>query len=166
MIAEITKAGSGYSVRYERNLNHNAVKVWSMLTDNNQLQKWFSELRVDELRVGGLIKFDMGDGTFEEMEILELKTNSLLEYTWGEDIVRFELEQEGEEGCQLVLIEKVKEITDHTPKDLAGWHVCLDVIEALLDGREIGSREEAWKILYQEYLKIVEKAKKLSEPMK
>lgn len=40
---------------------------------------------------GGIIKFDMQDGTCEELEIIELKLHSILEYTWGEDRVRFEL---------------------------------------------------------------------------
>jgi len=155
MIADIKKVESGYIARFKRHLNHPVEKVWSMLTENKQLQKWFAELRVDELREGGLIKFDMGDGTFEEIKILELKTNCLLEYTWGEDIVRFELFQEAE-GCLLVLDEMIVELTNHTSKDLAGWHVCLDVIEHLLNKSEVGSREEAWKKLYQEYKKAVE----------
>ena len=52
---------------------------------------------------------------------------------WGEDRVRFEYPEA--EGCRLVLIETITKITDHTPKDIAGWDVCLDAIEALLDGR-------------------------------
>jgi uncharacterized protein YndB with AHSA1/START domain len=154
MIAKLTKVESGYTATFERQLHHPVEKVWSLLTENSQLKKWFSELQVDELREGGLIKFDMGDGNFEEMKILELKTNSVLEYTWGEDIVRFELFQK-EAGCLLVLVEKINELTNHTPKDLAGWHVCLDVIEHLLNESEVGSREEAWKKLYEEYIKAV-----------
>jgi uncharacterized protein YndB with AHSA1/START domain len=155
MIADIKKVESGYIARFIRYLKHPVEKVWSMLTENKQLQKWFAELRVDDLREGGLIKFDMGDGTYEEMKILELKTNSSLEYTWGKDIVRFELHQEAE-GCLLVLDEKICELTNHTRKDLAGWHVCLDVIEHLLNRSEIGSREEAWNNLYGKYKKAVE----------
>jgi hypothetical protein len=39
------------------------------LTENDKLAKWFSELRVDDLREGGIIKFDMQDGTYEELGI-------------------------------------------------------------------------------------------------
>ncbi|MFP3380663.1 activator of Hsp90 ATPase 1 family protein, partial [Bacillus sp. SIMBA_069] len=91
------------------------------------LAKWFSELSVDDLREGGSIKFDMQDGTFEEMKITALETCSVLEYTWGEDLVRFELYSEAE-GCLFVLKEYITKLTSHTPRDLAGWHVCLDVI--------------------------------------
>jgi uncharacterized protein YndB with AHSA1/START domain len=155
MIANIEKVENGYTATYERHLKHPVKEVWSYLTDNEKLPKWFSELRVDELREGGVIKFDMGDGTFEDMEILELKMQSVLEFTWAEDVVRFELSQEPD-GCLLVLKEKIKTITDHTPRDLAGWHVCLDVIEALLDGRTI-ERKEDWKIWYEKYVKEIEK---------
>ena len=58
-----------------------------MLTENEQLEKWFSELRIDDLREGGFIKFDMQNGNFEEMEIIELKIYSILEFTWDKDIV-------------------------------------------------------------------------------
>jgi uncharacterized protein YndB with AHSA1/START domain len=155
-IARIEKVENGFSAIFERHLKHPVEQVWSYLTDNEKLSKWFSELRVDELREGGVIKFDMGNGTFEEMEILDLKMLSVLEYTWGDDIVRFELSQEPD-GCLLVLKEKINKITDHTPRDLAGWHVCLDVIHALLDGRTI-ERKEEWNIWYEKYVKEIERA--------
>ncbi|MDQ0271434.1 SRPBCC family protein [Cytobacillus purgationiresistens] len=156
MIAEIQKAGNEYIARFERRLEHSVEQVWSMLTNNEQLSKWFAELSVEDLREGGFIKFDMGDGSYEKMEILTLKEHSVLEYTWAEDIVRFELYPD-DNGCRLVMIEKIKTITSHTPRDLAGWHVCLEVIQALLDGRTIESREDEWKKWYDKYVQDLEK---------
>ncbi|WP_349305778.1 hypothetical protein [Bacillus sp. FJAT-49711] len=46
----------------------------------------------------------MGDGSFEEMKITEVKTHSVLQFTWADDVVRFEL-YPNSEGCQLTLIE-------------------------------------------------------------
>jgi uncharacterized protein YndB with AHSA1/START domain len=155
MIAQIEKVEYGFAATYERQLNHPVEEVWSYLTDNEKLPKWFSELRVDELRKGGVIKFDMGDGTFDELSILDLKVNSVLEFSWWADTVRFELSEESN-GCLLRLIEKIHTITDQTPRDLAGWHVCLDVIKALLDGRTIDRKEE-WKVWYERYVKEIEK---------
>ncbi|MBZ5751133.1 SRPBCC family protein [Metabacillus rhizolycopersici] len=155
MIAVIEKANDDHIARFERHFMHSVEDVWSWLTENKKLTKWFSELSVEDLREGGMIKFDMQDGTFEEMAIIELKTNSILEYTWGEDSVRFELYQEPE-GCRLVFIEKIKVITPHTPKDLAGWHVCLDVINALIDGKKIDSRQDEWKKWYEKYKAVIE----------
>jgi uncharacterized protein YndB with AHSA1/START domain len=155
MIAQIEKVEYGFAATYERQLNHPVEEVWSYLTDNEKLPKWFSELRVDELRKGGVIKFDMGDGTFDELSIQDLKVNSVLEFSWWADSVRFELSEESN-GCLLRLVEKIHTITDQTPRDLAGWHVCLDVIEALLDSRTIDRKEE-WKVWYERYVKEIEK---------
>lgn len=154
MQAVIESVEGGYHAIFERRLNSGVNQVWAMLTENEKLATWFSELKVDELRKGGYIKFDLGDGTFEDMEILELTEKAVLEYTWGEDIVRFELAEESE-GCKLVLIEKINKLTDHTPRDLAGWHVCLDVIEKLLDEKEVRSRKEEWQKWYVHYVKAL-----------
>lgn len=159
MLAVIQTVENGYEVRFERHLKHSVEKVWSWLTDNDKLAKWFSELSVDDLREGGVIKFDMQNGTFEELEILELKLHEVLEYTWGEDRVRFELYPEPG-GCRLVLTEKLTKVTDHTPRDIAGWDVCLDVIEALLDGRTIESRKDIWQVKYEQYIQAFNKITK------
>nr|WP_271751196.1 SRPBCC family protein [Cohnella sp. JJ-181] len=150
--------GSAYEARFERVLDHSVASVWAMLTDNGELAKWFPELRVDDLRVGGALKFDMGGGEEETMEILALEPLAVLAYTWAEDRVRFEL-AETPEGCRLTLIERIARVTDHTPRDLAGWHVCLDVIVALLDGRTVESRKAAWEKEYEAYKKLIEQVR-------
>lgn len=155
-MATIEKVENDYVVRFERYFKHPVGEVWAMLTENERLSRWFPELQVENLCEGGIIKFDMHDGTFEEMKILELKLHAVLEYTWGKDLVRFELYPEPK-GCHFILIEKIKTVTSHTPKDLAGWHVCLDVIHALLDGRELEFREDQWKKWYEKYIVAIEK---------
>ncbi|MNN45284.1 hypothetical protein D3C81_1596100 [compost metagenome] len=153
-IAVIQKEKQGYIATFERNLNHPVQQVWPFLTGNEKLQQWFPELSVDELVEGGVIRFNMGDGSFEEMTIIELKPLSILEYTWDKDRVRFEL-TETPNGCKLVLVEKLTRITEHTPRDLAGWHVCLDVIAVLLDGRTVESRKNEWEKWYVQYREAV-----------
>ncbi len=155
MLAVVQQDEFGTTVRFERRLKHSVEKVWSYLTDNDKLTQWFSELKVEDLRQGGRITFDMQDGTFEEFEITDYRELSVLEYTWGEDRVRFELHSEAG-GCRLVLIETITSITDHTPKDIAGWDVCLDVIEALLAGRTLESRKDAWSEKYEQYVQVFE----------
>ncbi|WP_314591795.1 SRPBCC family protein [Paenibacillus terrigena] len=150
MLANITPNGEGCIAEFHRILKHPIKEVWAYLTDNEKLQKWFSELRVEALREGGRILFDMQNGTFEEMTITSYEHNAVLAFTWGEDAVRFELHP-AQEGTLLVMKETIHRITPHTPRDLAGWHVCLDVIASLLDGRDFGSREKVWKPLYEQY---------------
>ncbi|WP_337100062.1 SRPBCC family protein [Paenibacillus sp. YIM B09110] len=158
MLAVIQKAEAGYTARFERYWTHSTEEVWSWLTDNDKLPIWFSELRVDELREGGVIKFDMQDGTFEDMVITELRTGSVLEYTWDTDRVRFELYEDGVGGCKLVFTEIIKAITNHTPRDIAGWDVCLDVIGMLLDGEGDAVtpefRKGKWEVRYEQYVRM------------
>lgn len=149
MIADINKDDDGYLVKWERNLNHSVESVWAMLTDNERLEKWFDELRAGDLRQGGFMKFYVPDVMDEKLEIMEYEAKSVLEFDWFGDVIRFELHPKNE-GCALILLEKVKTITEQTKKDLAGWHVCLDVIIALLDGEPI-QRDDEWKYWHEKY---------------
>jgi Uncharacterized conserved protein len=154
MLATLYPTEKGHVARYERDLKHSAEQAWAWLTDNGKLAQWFAELSSHDLREGGTMRFDMGDGTFEEMKITDFSEGSVLEYEWGEDSVRFEIEPRPD-GCRLVLIETIRRITDHTPKDLAGWHVCLDAVEALMNGGEFLSREDEWKTRYEQYVEAI-----------
>ncbi|MDF2701004.1 MAG: hypothetical protein K0Q49_2568 [Haloplasmataceae bacterium] len=154
MLAHIEKIESGCLARFEREYNYSQEQVWSYLTENAKLKEWFPELSIEKLNKGEMIKFDMQDGTHKEMEILEMKTNNILEYTWGNDVVRFELNPK-QDGCQLILIEKNRTITDQTPKDLAGWHVCLLMIKTLLEGKPLESRDKEWDKWYDIYKSVL-----------
>ncbi|MCU9614741.1 SRPBCC family protein [Caldibacillus lycopersici] len=145
----ILKTSKGYTATFERQFQAPIEEVWSWLTVNEKLSQWFSELHIDQLRDGGLITFDMGNGAFEEMVITDYQKQEVLEFTWADDLVRFELTEEAY-GCKLIFIEKIKTITEHTAKDLAGWHVCLDVIEALIS-EKMFDRNSAWEKWYIEY---------------
>ncbi|QFG00947.1 activator of Hsp90 ATPase 1 family protein [Psychrobacillus glaciei] len=155
MIATIQKEDEVYTAHYERYFHHPVEKVWSMLTDNEQLQQWFTELEVVDLRKDGLIKFDMQDGTFIDLKILDFDLLNVLAFEWGKDVARFKLSPHLE-GCQLVFIETLSSFTEQTIKDLAGWHVCFDVIKAILDGRTIESRNDSWKSWYVKYEELLE----------
>ncbi|WP_340034424.1 SRPBCC family protein [Paenibacillus sp. FSL E2-0202] len=156
MLANIQKEDQYYVARFERQLKHSATEIWSYLTENEKLALWFSELKIEDLREGGLIKFDMQNGTFVDMEITVLQHQSIFEFTWAEDLVRFELYPKSE-GCLLVLNETLQTLTPHTPRDLAGWHVCLEVIQHLLEGTTLKSRKDEWNKWYEQYREAISK---------
>jgi uncharacterized protein YndB with AHSA1/START domain len=60
----------------------------------------------------------------------------VLEYTLGTDVLRWELTATGD-GTRLTLRHTVGD-PSMAPKVAAGWHICLDVAERLLDGAPIG----------------------------
>lgn len=154
MRAEITQADQGYTAKFIRQLAHPVEKVWAMLTENDKLQQWFEELKIEDLKKGGTISFNMGDEEFKKMEILEYEEGELLGFEWAEDQVTFQL-QEDQNLTKLTMIENIKKLTPQTAKDLAGWHVCLDVIEALLDEQEI-DRSSEWEKEYPEYKRLLD----------
>ncbi len=156
MTARLQKVPDGFTATFDRHYKHTVDEVWAYLTDNELLSKWFPELRAGELGTGGSMTFDMGDGTYEVMGISDYEPAAVLEYAWGEDKIRFELVAEPD-GNSLRLIETISTITDHTPRDLAGWHVCLDVIEALLEGKGFVNRKHAWEEQYKVYSGLVER---------
>lgn len=154
MIANIKPIEEGYIACYERSMEHPIENVWAMLTKNEELEKWFQELSIGNPRKGGFMRFNMQDGEFEELEIFEYMQHAVLEFDWFGDTVRFEL-QPKRHGCLLIFIERFKTITEQRVKDLAGWHVCLDVIKSILDGNPIHSREAEWKKWHHEYERVM-----------
>ncbi|UJL47002.1 SRPBCC family protein [Virgibacillus sp. NKC19-16] len=157
MIATIDKLGEVPTAVYERQINYPVDDVWSYLTENEKLQLWFPELEIGELEIGGKIHFDLQDGTYETMDILEVDHGRVFAFTWDKNSVRFELTANSF-GCRLVFKEYLNEVTGHTAKDLAGWHICLDVIEALLDGTTIRNRRGRWNKWYSRYQELIKEA--------
>ncbi|HDR7735236.1 TPA: SRPBCC family protein [Bacillus thuringiensis] len=150
MIAEIRKLTDGYIVKFERQFPYTAEEVWSVLTENSKLKKWMSNLQIESLNTGGIIKFDMMDGSFINIDILECQLNSVLEFTWDKDRVRFEIHKE-ENGTLLLLKEYIHELTDHTPRDVAGWHICLNLFSCVLEREEKEFSKDEWQQWFEIY---------------
>ena len=160
MIATIKQVDNGYLAHYERHLEHDIVNAWAMLTDNGKLEQWFQELRMGKSGKGGFMNFEMQEEKFERLEIYEFVEPSVLSFDWFGDTVRFELKQE-KNGCSMTFTEKFKAITEQTSKDLAGWHVCLDVIKSLLDGKSIEARSEDWENWHVQYVGALDRLAKM-----
>ncbi|MGG4267337.1 SRPBCC family protein [Peribacillus simplex] len=152
MQAAIEKEGIGIIARFDRQLDHSVEKVWGALTENEQVEKWMSNLEMQDLRKDGTIKFNMNDGSGEsfDMKIRDFRESAVLEFEWGNGWVRFEVSPE-KDGCSLVLKESIRPVNDHTSKDLAGWHVCLDMLGDLLDGQYREFPMEEWEKWHKEY---------------
>lgn len=163
MLATIQKQQNNYVVKFNRPLSHSVDAVWAVLTENEKLQKWMNNLEIIDLRKNGKIYFNMNDGTnaFQEIAITDYGEKKLLEFDWGKDTVRFELSPTSN-GSILVLLESIGELTEHTPKDLAGWHVCLGLLSDLLNGtvHEEFPMEE-WQKWFAEYKQLVNDVEKI-----
>ncbi|SHF26040.1 Uncharacterized conserved protein YndB, AHSA1/START domain [Seinonella peptonophila] len=158
MLAVVKKVKDGYIATYKRQLNHSIGKVWASLTENDKLEKWMSNLQVVDLQKGGTIKFNFNDGSGNSFDIMimDYKEHSYIQYEWGEGWVRFELYPK-DDGCLLVLKEFIPTLSDHTSKDLAGWHACLDMFSNLLEGQFIDFPKDKWKTWYENYQRVLQK---------
>ena len=121
-------------LRLERRLAHPPARVWRALTEPAELSRWFPATVSLELFVGAEVRFDFGDAA-PGGRITVLDPPRVFEFTWGDDLLRWELRPEGG-GCVLVFT--------HTFDDRAGaasfasgWRGCLDALELVLDGRPV-----------------------------
>lgn len=155
MLAEIKQQDNQTVVEMNRDFPYPIETVWQMLTDNAYLGKWFKELKIESLSEGGKIVFDLGNDQFEEMTITQVDVPTVFAFTWDKDSVSFQLNKTAENSTHLVFKEFIQTVTEHTPRDIAGWHVCLEVIRALLDGQTDASNEKKqWEPLYQKYKEL------------
>ena len=76
----------------------------------------------------------------------------LFAFYWGDDHLRFELEPlAGPEDACLLRLTVLLDSREKAARDGAGWHVCLDRLEARLGGSGESGEGEDWRGLYEEY---------------
>jgi uncharacterized protein YndB with AHSA1/START domain len=84
-------------------------------------------------------------------EMIACEPPSLIELRWGPDIVRLELRPTSD-GTELTLLDTLEE-RGRAARDGAGWHTCLDRLEAALAGDE-RAREamDGWRDAHTHYV--------------
>lgn len=146
---EHLKDGS-YQLRYERHYPHPPEKVWRALVEPAELKHWFPAAIEGERKPGAKLRFvfdrDAGPATEGVMRVFD--PPSVLEFTWTNEVLRFELSAE-RDGCKLAFTTTFTERVT-APRDAAGWHNCLDSLADRL-GDASKSAEVAWLDLYREY---------------
>jgi uncharacterized protein YndB with AHSA1/START domain len=144
-------------LRFERRLAHPVEKVWKAITDAAELTHWFPQDLDGSFTPGAKLRFVfrgeppvLEGKVIEDFtgEVLELDPPRVLAYTWGGDILRWTLTPDGE-GCLLVFTDTLDD-RGKAARDGAGWHVCLDALEARLAG-SAPPPGDRWKELYERY---------------
>ena len=128
-----------WTLVFVRVLRHSPDKVWAALTDPAQLREWSPYTADQDLSSVGDATLTMIDDDVSEdlaASVTRAERPRLLEYTLGTDLLRWELAAI-DSGTRLTLRHTVSD-QDWVPKVAAGWHLCLDVAEHLLDGQPIG----------------------------
>src|SRR4051794_35981912 len=132
---ELLEVDGRYELRFTRRLSHPVSKVWQAITTPSGLAAWFPFDVVGEREAGAALRFEFrkGEGPPFTGSMVEFSPESVMEVRWeGDETLRLELSG-FEGGCALTLINRFDEL-GKAARDGAGWHTCLDALEASLAG--------------------------------
>jgi uncharacterized protein YndB with AHSA1/START domain len=124
-----------WTLRFVRDLHHPPERVWRMLTEPEPLARWAPYTADRDLSTTGPAVLSMIDGETSHplpAEVLTADRPRLLEYTWGKDRLRWELEAAG--GATRLTLWHTLADRDFVSKVAAGWHLCVRVMQLDLDG--------------------------------
>jgi uncharacterized protein YndB with AHSA1/START domain len=145
---------AGPRLRFTRRLAHPPAKVWSAITEPEHLKAWFPDtIVVERWEVGAPLRFQPAEGVADAFdgEVLAFEPQRLVEFRWGTDTIRLELEADGD-TTTLTLLDTIDEV-GKAARDGAGWHVCLDQLEHDLDGAEPEwSPSDRWREVHPSYV--------------
>lgn len=156
--AKVEKDGDRWTLVLVRELRHAPAAVWEALTDPAQLAQWSPfDANRSLATVGPVTLTTIGAPSpqVSESTVKRAEPLRVLEYGWGGNDVRWELEPLGS-GTRLTLWHNI----DHRfiAWGAAGWHVCFDVLDRLLAetpiGRIVGAdamKFDGWQRLTSEY---------------
>jgi uncharacterized protein YndB with AHSA1/START domain len=136
--AQVRKEGENWTLILVRELRHSPAKVWQALTDPAQLAQWAPFDADRNLAAVGPVKLSTA-GTpapqVSETSVKRAEAPRLLEYSWGGNDLRWELEEVGG-GTRLTLWHNIDR--RFISWGAAGWHVCFDVLDRFLASEPIG----------------------------
>jgi uncharacterized protein YndB with AHSA1/START domain len=157
-----------------RELRHSPEKVWLAITDPEHLREW-APFDADKnlSTVGASVKLTTVNSPqpfITETRIMRAEAPHFLEYMWGANPMRWELEPIPG-GTRLTLSTAINR--NFISMGAAGWHVCLDVLDHLLAGDPIGRlvgtdtmKFSGWQRLTNEYAQTfgLEPPKRFPQP--
>lgn len=136
--ARIQKDGATWTLVLIRELRHPPAAVWQALTDPVQLAEWAPFDADRNLGTVGAVRLStVGTPTpqVSESRVKRAEAPAVLEYSWGRNGLRWELEPAGN-GTRLTLWHNIDQ--GYIAWGAAGWHICLDVLAGLLAKQPIG----------------------------
>jgi len=158
--AQVRKDGEKWTLILVRELRHPPEKVWQALTDPAHLREWAPFDADGNLgTAGATVKLTTVAAPalhVTETKVTRAEAPELLEYNWGDHEIRWELEALGG-GTRLTLWHSIGR--RYISMGAAGWHICFDVLDRLLDGTPIGrmvgpeAMKFGWQRLNAEYAK-------------
>jgi len=159
--AQVRKDGEKWTLILVRELRHSPEKVWQAITDPAQLREWAPFDADGNLgTVGRTVKLTTVGAPrpmVSETTVTRADAPKVLEYMWGGFDMRWELEAAGS-GTRMTLWTNIDR--RFIAMGAAGWHLCFDVLDHLLNGTPLGRmvgpeaiKFGGWQRLHAEYAK-------------
>jgi uncharacterized protein YndB with AHSA1/START domain len=151
--AQVHKGGEKWTLILVRDLRHSPEKVWEALTDPAHLREWAPfEVDGNLAQAGSTVKLTWaGTANVTEARVTRADAPSVLEF----HDIRWELEAIGS-GTRITLWYSIDR--RFISWGAAGWHICFDVLDRLLNGTPIGRlvgaeamKFDGWQRLNAEY---------------
>ena len=158
------REGEQWTLILIRELRHSPAMVWQAITDPTQLAQWAPfDANRSLTSVGPVTLTTVGTPTPQVSETAVTRADEprLLEYDWGGNGIRWELEPLDGGGTRLTLWHNIDR--RFISWGAAGWHICFDVLDRLLAGDPLGRmagpvlmKFDFWQPLTAEYAKHFE----------
>lgn len=157
--AHVQKEGEKWTLVLVRDLRHPPAKVWTALTDPEHLREWAPFDSDRNLgTVGTATLSTVGTPLVSESQVKRADAPKVLEFNWGGQDIRWELEPLGGDGTRLTLWHNIDR--RYISMGAAGWHICIDVLDRSLAAHPIGRivgpeamNFPGWQRLNAEYTK-------------
>jgi uncharacterized protein YndB with AHSA1/START domain len=159
--AQIKKDGEKWTLVLVRDLTHPPTKVWKALTDPEHLREWApfdADRSLGAVGTANLTTVGAPKPQVSETQVKHADEPKLLEFNWGGQDIRWELEPLGASGTRLTLWHNIDR--RFIAMGAAGWHVCFDVLDRFLGEQPIGRivgpaamQFDGWQRLHVEYAK-------------
>jgi uncharacterized protein YndB with AHSA1/START domain len=157
--AEVQKEGETWTLVLVRELRHAPENVWKALTDPEELREWApfdADRPLDTVGTAQLTTVGAPTPMVSETRVTRADAPRLLEFDWGGQDIRWQLEPMAGGGTRLTLWHNIDR--RFISMGAAGWHICLDVLDRALAGQPIGRmvggdamRFGGWQRLNAEY---------------
>jgi uncharacterized protein YndB with AHSA1/START domain len=147
--AILQRAGDRPILRFERHLGRPVDDVWHAVTDPEAMRAWFpTRIVIDEWRVGATLRHEFEGADMEPLPgtVLEWEPKRRVAFTWGTDVITFELRAEGD-GTDFVLTEELG--ASIAARNAAGWEICLQRLES-------GVAPDDWQSRFDRYVGVFE----------
>jgi uncharacterized protein YndB with AHSA1/START domain len=157
--ARIHKDGEKWTLVLVRELRHAPETVWQAITDPAHLREW-APFEADRSlgTAGAAVKLTTVGAPVPhvtETRVTRAEAPKVLEYNWGGNDMRWELEASGA-GTRLTLWTSIPRA--YIAMGAVGWHICLDVLDHWLGDTPIGRivgpdamKFDGWQRLHGEY---------------